>query len=101
MLEIDNVYKRPITAQGSGKKKGLGLGQKFNFRFDIEYEGKVEAFFVEDEGTMRSWVDNMKEANARREARNAAAIAGSGKQRTLVQLGAASNQKHATSRWAL
>ena len=124
--EIDNVYKRPITIQGAGKKKGLGLGQKFNYRFDIEYDGKVEAFFVEDEATMRSWVEctcslsvgpavarppripthvaawlppghlsadaaldpsGMKESQARRDARNAAAIAASGKQRTLVQIG--------------
>jgi len=56
-MEIDNVHKRPITLQGSGKKKGLGIGQKFNFRFDIEYEGKTECFFVEDEASMSSWVE--------------------------------------------
>ena len=57
VMEIDNVHKRPITLHGSGKKKGLGIGQKFNFRFDIEYEGKTECFFVEDEASMNSWVE--------------------------------------------
>jgi hypothetical protein len=35
------------------------------------------------------WSADLREAHARREARNAAAIANSGRQRTLVQLGAA------------
>jgi hypothetical protein len=54
--EIDNVSRRQIAVQGSGKRKGLGLGQKYNFRFDIVYEGKEESFFVEDEMTMHGWV---------------------------------------------